>query len=174
MTAPRNEIAELPKENWEAELGGILSRRCAASGRALLCITGKAGAGKTTFARKLRLRGLPGFKPSQIAVIDDGVLSAPLFGLINRRIRFACEERDDLAPFEPHLRGKKIVVYVSIRPEERITRCDVLLRLRCRDEERRQRLVSSRHKGEIRYERSLGQTDEIKVAAGECYDLRSD
>ena len=143
-------------------------------GRALLCLTGQTGAGKTTLGREIRRRGLPGFKPAEIAVIDDGVMTAPVFGLINRRVRRPCNGRDDLSPFEPYLREKKLVVYVAIRPEERISRCDVLLRLRCDDKERRERLVSSRENGAIRYEKSLRKTDAVELEADLYFDLRSD
>jgi broad-specificity NMP kinase len=143
-------------------------------GRALLCLTGQTGAGKTTLGREIRRRGLPGFRPTEIAVIDDGVMTAPLFGFINRRVRLPCRERDDLSPFEPYLRGKKLVVYVAIRPEERISRCDVLLRLRCDDKARRERLVSSREDGAARYEKSLRKTDAVTLEADHCFDLRSD
>lgn len=107
-------------------------------------------------------------------MIDDGVMSAPVFGLINRRVRRPCNGRDDLSPFEPYLRGKRLVVYVAIRPEERISRCDVLLRLRCDDKERRERLVGSRQDGAIRYERSLAKTDTVALEADYYFDLRSD
>ena len=124
--------------------------------------------------RELRRKGLPGFKPSEIAVIDDGVMTAPLFGLINRRIRFPCTGRDDLRPFEPYLRSKQVVVYVAIRPEDRVTRCDVLVRLRCSDDERRQRLVASRTNGAERYENSIRKTDEIGLRAEVFFELKTD
>ena len=174
MKTEHPHTTELSEGNWRSELAKALSERTVSSRRVLLCVTGKTGAGKTTFSRRLRKEGIPGFKRSEIAVIDDGVMSAPLFGLINRRIRFSCEAPDDLAPFEPYLRGKKVVVYVAIHPEKRISRCDVLLRLRCNDEERRQRLVSSRDNGEVRYGKSLDKSDEISVPAGACFELRTD
>ena len=167
-------ISMLPVEGWREELGKNLQEKARQSDRLLLCLTGKAGAGKTTMARELRRKGLPGFKPAEIAVIDDGVMSAPIFGLINRRVRRPCKGRDELAPFEPYLRGKRLVVYVAIRPEERISRCDVLLRLRCDDKERRERLVSSRDDGAVRYEKSLPKTDAVTLEADHCFDLRSD
>ena len=165
---------ELPASGWTEIVAEILRDKSTQKGRALLCLTGKTGAGKTTLGREIRRLGLPGFKSSEIAVIDDGVMTAPLFGLINRRIRLPCKDRDDLSAFEPYLRGKKLVVYVAIRPEERISRCDVLLRLRCDDEERRERLVGSRQDGAIRYERSLAKTDNVSLEADYYFDLRSD
>ena len=165
---------ESPASGWAGVGAGILRDKSTRKGRALLCLPGKAGAGKTTLGREIRRRGLPGFKPAEIAVIDDGVMTAPVFGLINRRVRRPCNGRDDLSPFEPYLREKKLVVYVAIRPEERISRCDVLLRLRCDDKERRERLVSSRENGAVRYEKSLRKTDAVELEADLCFDLRSD
>jgi len=101
-------------------------------------------------------------------------MTAPLFGFINRRVRLPSRERDDLSAFQPYLRGKKLVVYVAIKPEERLSRCDVLLRLRCDDKERRERLVSSRDNGAVRYEKSLGKTDAVTLEADHYFDLRSD
>lgn len=165
---------ELAVSDWTETVAKILQEKSARKGRALLCLTGQTGAGKTTLGREIRRRGLPGFKPAEIAVIDDGVMSAPVFGLINRRVRRPCNGRDDLSSFEPYLRGKRLVVYVAIRPEERLSRCDVLLRLRCDDKERRERLVSSRENGAVRYEKSLLKTDAVALEADFCFDLRSD
>jgi len=165
---------ELAVSDWPGTVAKILREKSSIKGRALLCLTGQTGAGKTTLGREIRRRGLTGFKPAEIAVIDDGVMSAPIFGLINRRVRRPCKGRDELAPFESYLRGKRLVVYVAIRPEERISRCDVLLRLRCDDNKRRERLVSSRDDGAVRYEKSLRKTDAVTLEADHCFDLRSD
>lgn len=167
-------ISELRASDWEKVIGDILRKMCAEQDRVLLCLTGKTGSGKTTLARTLRRQGLPGFKPRELAVIDDGVMTAPVFGFINRRVRFPCVGQDDLSPFAPYLRRKKVVVYVAINPEERIAKCDVVVRLRCKDEERQQRLVSSRSNGGERYLNSMRKTDDIAVQAARYFDLRTD
>lgn len=164
-------ISELRSSDWVEVVGEILRKKCTTTDRVLLCLTGKSGSGKSTIAREFRKKGLPGFKPSEIAVIDDGVMTAPLFGFINRRVRIASKRQDDLAPFEPYLRRKRLVVYIAIKPEERITRCDVLVRLRCNDEERHRRLVASRSNGAVRYENSLRKPDDILVRADVSFDL---
>ena len=169
-----NPARELTASDWAEVVAGILRDISARQGRALLCLTGQTGAGKTTLGREIRRSGLPGFRPAEIAVIDDGVMTAPLFGFINRRVRLPSRERDDLSAFQHYLRGKKLVVYVAIKPEERLSRCDVLLRLRCDDKERRERLVSSRDNGAVRYEKSLGKTDAVTLEADHYFDLRSD
>lgn len=174
MSGENTNVRQLPTRSWQTVLAEVLLETLEKKERALLCLTGKAGSGKTTLARMLRKEGLPGLPPSQVSVIDDGVMTAPLFGFINRRVRLPCDSRDDLSVFEPYLRGKRLVVYVAIRPEERISRCDVLLRLRCDDEERRERLVGSRQDGAIRYERSLAKTDSVALEADYYFDLRSD
>lgn len=173
MSEKDPKIRTLPAEGWREVLGGVLQEAMARHGRALLCLTGKAGSGKTTLARELRRGGLPGFKPSQIAVIDDGVMTAPLFGFINRRVRFPGTKCDDLSPFEPYLKGKKLVVYVAISPENRISRCHAVVRARCDDEERRRRLVSSRSNGEVRYENSMRKSDDITLPADVYFDLQT-
>ena len=174
MTADGQAFRELPKVGWQSRLAKVFSEQMKSTGRVLLCVTGKTGAGKTTFARRIRKEGLPGIKRSEIAVIDDGVMTAPVFGFINHRVRFACAAPDDLAPFEPYLRGKKVVVYVAIRPEKRISRCDILLRLLCSDENRRQRLVASRDNGSVRYERSLQNEDSAVIPADYYFSLTTD
>ena len=174
MNLDQTKAHELPRDRWREILAQHLRETCVAQGRTLLCLTGKAGSGKTTLARDLRRQGIPGFKPSEIGVIDDGVMTAPLFGLLNRRIRIPGKGRDDLAPFAPYLRGKKVVVYVAIQPEERLTACDILVRLRCAEDERRERLVSSRANGPERYEKSRQKSDDIKLRAAKYFDLRSD
>ncbi|MFZ9931807.1 MAG: hypothetical protein ACO3G9_01225 [Chthoniobacterales bacterium] len=165
---------DLSGHNWSDALAGAISERAAISKRVLLCVTGKTGVGKTTFARQLRKKGIPGFKRSEITVIDDGVMTAPRFGVINRRIRFRCESRDELAPFEPYLRGKKVVIYVAIQPEKRISRCDILLRLLCSDNTRKARLVAHRTNGIVRYEKSLHSRESADIPADRYFSLTTE
>lgn len=173
MNKQNPQTQTLPADGWRPILGEVLLETVAKEGRALLCLAGKTGCGKTTIAREIRKTGLPGLRPPQIAVIDDGVMTAPLFGLLNRRIRFPADGRDELAPFEPYLKSKKLVVYVAIRPQDRISRCHVLVRAYCNDEERRRRLVSSRTNGAARYENSMDKTDDIMLPADFYFELQT-
>ena len=104
-------------------------------------------------------------------MIDDGVLSVPLLGIFNRRVKSHGNNLDELAPFEPYLAGKQLVVYISSRPERRLSACDIVVRVRCNEEERRQRLLARNKDGEERYRRSLNQTDSIKIPYNRFFDF---
>lgn len=66
--------------------------------RVFITLTGLHGSGKSTFGKKLRHKGFGNFKPYQIAVIDDGVMSVNLF-FIRPRVKIKSDQRDELRPF---------------------------------------------------------------------------
>lgn len=105
----------------------------------MVCLAGAPGAGKTTLGREIRKKGLPGYPSRAVALIDDGVMSVPFLGLFTRRFEAKGSTRDNLSPFARWTAGKSVVVYVAIRPWERLDACDVLLRVRCSDGERAHR-----------------------------------
>jgi len=129
----------LDPADWRAGLAQAVLQVDKKLGPVLVCLTGPAGAGKTTLGRELRKQGLPGISRRRLAVIDDGVMAINVLGLFTRRIRDKSDRQDNLAPFARWLRGKSVVVYVAIRPWERVGRCDVLLRVHCSDFERERR-----------------------------------
>ena len=45
----------------------------------LIAFIGLHGSGKSTLGKELRRKGFGNFKPHQVAVIDDGVMSVNLF-----------------------------------------------------------------------------------------------
>ena len=47
--------------------------------RVIIVITGLCGSGKSTLGKEIRRKGFGYFKPHQIAVIDDDVMSINLF-----------------------------------------------------------------------------------------------
>jgi hypothetical protein len=161
----------LSSQGWQEPLAALCQQLIAERGQVLLCITGKTGAGKSTLGRHVRKRGLPGIPPRDIAVIDDGVLAVKFLGLFNRRIKHRSLERDNLDPFRPFVRNKKLLVYVNGRPHLRLERCDVVLRLRIADELRQQRLIRRDTDGAERFQRSLGISDDLTIAADHCFDL---
>jgi len=105
----------------------------------VVCLAGAPGSGKTTLGREIRKKGLPGYPSRAVALIDDGVMSVPFLGFFLRRFEAKGAARDNLAPFSRWTAGKSVVVYIAIRPWERLDACDVLLRVRCSDTERAQR-----------------------------------
>lgn len=129
----------LDPADWRAGLARAVLEVDKKLGPVLVCLTGPAGAGKTTLGRGIRKRGLPGISRRRLAVIDDGVMAMNVLGLFTRRIRDKSDRQDNLAPFARWLRGKSVVVYVAIRPWERVGRCDVLLRVHCSEAEREKR-----------------------------------
>ena len=124
---------------WRAALAEVCRTTAKISGPLIVCLTGPAGAGKTTLGREIRKKGLPGYARGELALIDDGVMSVRLLGVLTRRVRDKSGIRDNLAAFSRWTAGKAVVVYVAIRPWDRLDSCDVCLRVRCSEEERAQR-----------------------------------
>ncbi len=173
MPPPASAPVTLQPETWEEALADLCARLIQEKEKKqiLLCITGKSGAGKSTLGKRIRKRGLPGIPPRKIGVIDDGILAVPLLGLFTRRIKSKARVKDDLAPFAHWLRKKNLVVYVNVTPHQRVTRCDVVLRLRLPEEERRRRLIQRELHGEARFDRTLHASDEVTVPADHVFDL---
>ena len=104
--------------------------------RALIALTGLHGSGKSTLGKELRRKGFGDFKPYQIAVIDDGVMSINLF-FIRPRVKIKCDQRDELRPFFKFIMPfVKVVIYASANPLARISKCDILCILSMDEEER--------------------------------------
>ena len=104
--------------------------------RVLIALTGLHGSGKSTLGKELRRKGFGDFKPYQIAVIDDGVMSINLF-FIRPRVKIKCDQRDELRPFFKFIMPfVKVVIYASANPLSRISKCDILCILSM-DEEKR-------------------------------------
>jgi type II secretory pathway predicted ATPase ExeA len=169
MTEP----ALLSESDWSKSLASACKEVIRSQGRAVLCLIGRPGSGKTTLGKNIRKKGLPGIPPSRIAVIDDGVLSVPLLGIFNRRIKHRSNERDELAPFQAHLRGKALLVYVSSRPERRLSSCDIVVRVHCDEDERLRRLKDRNEDGERRFQKSAAEPDIISIPAGRCFEFHS-
>ena len=104
--------------------------------RVLIALTGLHGSGKSTLGKELRRKGFGDFKPYQIAVIDDGVMSINLF-FIRPRVKIKCDQRDELRPFFKFIMPfVKVVIYASANPLARISKCDILCILSMDEEER--------------------------------------
>lgn len=129
----------LSSADWRHVLAEACRAEMRGPGPVMVCLTGPAGAGKTTLGHAIRKKGLPGIPRRRIAVIDDGVMSVDFLGFSAWRVRHKTGDRDNLAPFAPWLRGKTVVVFVAICPWERIDRCDVLMRVHCSGSERARR-----------------------------------
>ena len=64
----------------------------------LIALTGLHGSGKSTLSKELRRKGFGDFKPHQVAVIDDGVMSINLF-FVRPRVKIKTDKKDELRPF---------------------------------------------------------------------------
>ena len=108
--------------------------------RVLIALTGLHGSGKSTLGKELRRKGFGYFKPHQIAVIDDDVMSINLF-FMRPRVKIKRDQKDELRPFfkflPPHV---KLVFYVSATPFARISKADILCILNIDEKEREKRL----------------------------------
>ncbi|HEY1084228.1 MAG TPA: hypothetical protein VGE29_18325 [Prosthecobacter sp.] len=162
---------QLSPRSWQQDLKRAIEDVIETKGQVILCVTGKSGAGKSTLGKVIRKKGLPGFPPRKIGVIDDGVLAVPLLGIFTRRIKSKTRERDNLAPFQHFLSRKKLVVYVNTKPELRLERCDIVLRLQLPEKVRQQRLVHRDKDGEARFRRTLNASDEVGIPADHVFDL---
>ena len=92
----------------------------------LIALTGLHGSGKSTLGKELRRKGFGDFKPYQIAVIDDRVMSVNLF-FIRPRVKIKSDQRDELRPFFKFIMPfVKVVIYASANPLSRISKCDIL------------------------------------------------
>ncbi|WP_180378971.1 hypothetical protein [Campylobacter lanienae] len=69
-----------------SELNQICQEILKSKSRLIIAITGLSGSGKSTLGKFIRKEGFGDFKPYQIAVIDDNVMSLNLF-LIRPKIR---------------------------------------------------------------------------------------
>ncbi len=158
---------------WEGDLADRCKAMLAGRNKLVLCLTGKAGSGKSTLGRLIRKRGLPGIERTSILVIDDGMVHLKWLGIFPRRIRHRCREKDFLAPFADLFAGKRLLVYVNATPEQRIDRCDLLVRLRCNDAQRLARLQARDPDGSERFAGSQGKPDDARVVADRYFDLES-
>mgnify|MGYP003093143594 FL=1 len=104
--------------------------------RVLITLTGLHGSGKSTLGKELRRKGFGDFKPYQIAVIDDGVMSVNLF-FIRPRVKIKSDQRDELRPFFKFIMPfVKVIIYASANPLARISKCDILCILNINEEDR--------------------------------------
>ena len=108
--------------------------------RVIIVITGLCGSGKSTLGKEIRRKGFGSFKTSQIAVIDDDVMSINLF-FMRPRVKIKSEQKDELRPFFKFLPPYvKIIFYVSATPSARISKADILCILNIDEKEREKRL----------------------------------
>ena len=75
--------------------------------RMVVAISGLCGSGKSTLGKFIRKQGFGDFKPYQIAVIDDNVMSLNLF-LVRPKIRY------NNSP--PHLLLPISILYKNLHP----------------------------------------------------------
>lgn len=95
--------------------------------RVIIAFSGLKGSGKSTLAKSIRKEGFGDFKPYEIAVIDDDVMSINLF-LIRPKVRIKREKVDDLKPFFKFIPPfVKLIFYVNTDPTLRLSYADVLL-----------------------------------------------
>lgn len=164
----------LTPDAWLDKLAGHCSALLAERDKCVLCISGKAGSGKSTLGRLLRKRGMPGISPAEMLVIDDSMLHLKWLGIFPRRIKHRAQERDFLAPFANFFTGRRLLVYVNTNPEKRIERCDILLRLRCPEEQREARLLARDPDGAARFASTREASDNPRILAERYLDLPSD
>jgi len=165
---------ELTPDTWLGSLAGHCKTLLAERDKGVLCISGKAGSGKSTLGRMLRKRGMPGIAPGDLLVIDDSMLHLKWLGIFPRRIKHRTQERDYLAPFASFFTGRRLLIYVNTNPEKRIERCDILLRLRCPEDQREVRLLARDPDGAARFASTRDASDKPRILAERYLELASD
>ncbi|HUU39473.1 MAG TPA: hypothetical protein VMW42_00885 [Desulfatiglandales bacterium] len=112
----------------------------------LVCTVGNKGIGKSTFGRYIRLNGFGSYKPNDIAVIDDGCMSVEVAFFFRKKYVNPCNGVDELRPFYKYCKNKRVRFYIDSRPENRITKASILLRLYTDEERRLKRLIKRKGK----------------------------
>jgi hypothetical protein len=169
--SPPTDFQLLDPKDWRNTLSATCKEMLSRKRRIVVCVTGRTGTGKTTLGRSLRKEGLPGIPARHIAVLDDGTLSHMVLGIWHRRIRRPSQTRDELAPFEPYLKRKRVLVYINGNPGVRLSACDIRLHLSCPEDLRHQRLLNRNTDGEQRYQRSVENGDPPDIPAQLAYSL---
>ncbi|ARQ98311.1 hypothetical protein CLAN_1603 [Campylobacter lanienae NCTC 13004] len=104
----------------------------------IIAITGLSGSGKSTLGKFIRKEGFGDFKPYQIAVIDDNVMSLNLF-LIRPKIRHTpppSNPVDNLKPFFKFLPSYiKLIFYINANAT-RVNFADILITLKIDETQR--------------------------------------
>jgi hypothetical protein len=167
------EWEKLAPESWLDALAACCTTLLAHREKLVLCISGKAGSGKSTLGRMLRKRGMPGIPPADLLVIDDGMVHLKWLGIFPRRVKHRSKTHDYLAPFAPLFAGRRLLIYVNTTPERRIDRCDILLRLRCPEDERQARLIARDPDGQARFASTRDASDNPQIVAERYLELQS-
>jgi len=123
------------------ELDRLVTRCLEKEPFVLVCTVGKKGIGKSTFGRYIRLNGFGSYKPKDIAMIDDGCMSVDVAFFFRRKYVNPCRGVDELKPFYKYCKKKRVRFYIDSRPENRIIKASILLRLYTDEKTRLQRLI---------------------------------
>ncbi|MGM9996303.1 hypothetical protein [Campylobacter lanienae] len=114
------------------ELNQICLNTLKDKSRMIVVITGLSGSGKSTLGKFIRKQGFGDFRPYQVCVIDDNVMSLNLF-LIRPKIRYTPPPYNPLDNLKPFLKFLlpyiKIIFYIASNPN-RISFADVLITLK--------------------------------------------
>jgi hypothetical protein len=131
----------------------------------LVCVMGKSGVGKSTLGRFLRTRGFGRFKPRDLGIIESDFWKTNVGGFFRRKIHRPSAGVDELEPFRQYYRGKKVVFFIHRRPEMRVTRADIVLRLTTSEQTRLARLRKRNGPadGARRFERTAGMESETRI-----------
>ena len=128
-------------EEKSNELDRLVSKCLQEEPFVLISGVGNKGIGKSTFGRYIRLNGFGSYKPKDIAVIDDGCMSVDVALFFRWKYTSPCMGIDELTPFYRYCKRKRVRFYIDSKPERRITKASILLRLHTDEGNRLQRLV---------------------------------
>lgn len=105
-------------------------------GKIKIAICGACGSGKSTLGGRIRKQGFGDFKPYQIAVIDDNVMSLNLF-IARPKIKFPPPQRiDNCKPFFKFLPFYVKLVFCIGASANRLDFADILILVQVSQETR--------------------------------------
>ena len=131
----------------------------------VIAVIGNKGVGKSVLGKYFRNRGFGQFSPRQIAVIDDDNMAIDFLFFFRRWHAIPCRGVDELAPFFKYCRHKPVRVYIKSNPETRISRADVVLKVKVDEDRRRRQLIQRKGilKGEAVFTRTQSFVRETKI-----------
>lgn len=146
------------------ELSDAVSKCLSQKPYVVVAVIGNKGVGKSLLGKYFRNRGFGQFRNRQIAVIDDDNMAIDFF-FFRRWHAIPCQGVDELVPFFKYCKRKPVRIYIKSNPETRISKADVVLKVKVDEDRRRRQLIQRKGllKGEAIFFRTQSYVLETKI-----------